>query len=98
MGMSTHVQGFKPPDEKWEKMRAVWLACEAAGVGFPEPVAKFFDGEPPDPAGVEVEESELRKSGAVTDWNDGRIGAEGFEVDVRKLPADVTVLRFYNSW
>lgn len=54
MGMSTHVVGFIPPDEKWQKMKAVWDACRAAGVEVPEDVCDFFEGGEPDPAGVEV--------------------------------------------
>jgi hypothetical protein len=47
MGMSTHVVGFKPPDEKWRKMKAVWDACEAAGTDPPAAVSKFFEGDVP---------------------------------------------------
>lgn len=96
MSMSTRVVGFKPPGEKWVKMRTIWDACKAAGVEIPGEVMGFFNGEEPDPVGVEIPESELRNRGAVKEW--GNDYAQGFEVDVTKLGKDVTVLRFYNSW
>jgi hypothetical protein len=88
--MSSHVVGFRPPDEKWQQMKKIWDACEAAGVNPPYEVTEFFNDCAPDPAGVEVGilHSEWRSS----------TSAEGYEVDIRKLPKDVTVIRFFNSW
>lgn len=89
MSMSTSVVGFIPPDSTWEKMRAVWDACAAAGVDPPGEVSDFFGDEPPDAHGREVElphrewKAEMR---------------EGVEVDVSALPPNVKVVRFYNSW
>ncbi|GAF68286.1 unnamed protein product [marine sediment metagenome] len=93
MGMSTHVIGFKPPDEKWAKMKAVWDACEVSDITTPETVYNFFEGEPPDDSGVRIE---LETDGCVTQWKGDM--EDGFEVDVSKLPPDVTVIRFYNAW
>ena len=92
MDMSTHVVGFKPADDKWKKMKAVWDACNAANIDIPRDVAKFFDEQyPGDNPGMTV------KIGlAVTKWSDG--DSCGYEVDVTKLPKDVTVVRFFNSW
>lgn len=96
MGMSTHVVGFKPPDEKWQRMRAVWDACAGAGIKIPHEVEKYFDGGPPDSNGVEIDERRLRDAGCLREWSDEY--ARGFEVDVANLPKDVTVIRFYNAW
>jgi len=96
MSMSTNVIGFKPADEKWRKMRAAFDACKAAGVPVPDSVSKFFDDKDPDDAGVEVTHAALKKSGALQEWSNDH--GSGYEVDLKKLPADVTVLRFYNSW
>ena len=89
MSMSTHVLGFRPPDEKWLAMQAVWDACTAAGIEVPKSVDAFFGGMPPDKSGVEVE---ILCHGYHDD------GRDGFEIDIRELPKDVTVLRFFNSW
>ena len=92
MSMSTMVVGIKPPDEKWKQMKAAYLACEKAGISIPDAVDEFFSGEIPDDAGVIVDD--LGK--AVKSWHSD--GCEGFEVTLSKLPADIKVLRFYNSW
>jgi hypothetical protein len=89
MSMSTHVIGFAPPDEQWRKMKAIWDSCRAAGIAVPREVEKFFGGEPPDEAGVEIE-LESRK------WSED--SREGVEIEVEKLPKHVKLIRFYNSW
>jgi hypothetical protein len=93
MGMSTHVVGIKPPDDKWKNMKAVWDACLAAGIEPPPKVSKFFNDEVPDSSGVRVE---LDDHPSVHRWTADM--QEGVEVDVKRLPADVVVVRFYNSW
>jgi len=89
--MSTNVVAFRPADEKWKQMKAVYDACDKAGVSIPEEVDDFFNGEPPDEAGVEVAIAH-----AMQEWNDD--GGEGYEVDISKLPKDIKIIRFYNSW
>lgn len=106
MSMSTHVIGIKPPDETWKKMKTAWEACEAAGIDPPKEVLAFFDHVKPDERGVVVDlkyfcnpESEPKKTDlhpAVTKYKAEM--QEGFEVDVTKLPLDVKIIRFYNSW
>lgn len=91
--MSTTVEGFRPPDDDWVRMKAVWDACMAAGVAMPAEVEDFFEGAPPDAHGVEVD-----ICAAVRKWEDSRRAAEGFEVDVTALPVGVRVVRFINSW
>lgn len=92
MGMSTHVVGFKPADETWKKMKNVWYACKVAGVAPPLEVDRFFNGEAPDDAGVEV----VLGKDCLKEWNDE--GRAGYEVDMAKLPAGVKIIRFYNSY
>jgi hypothetical protein len=89
MGMSTHVKGFVPPDERWQKMKAVRDACIAAGIEMPDEVDEFFGGEDPDPQGQEVEIPHQ-------DWQDDH--RQGIEVKTEDIPERVKVIRFYNSW
>ena len=89
MSMSSHVIGFKPPDEKWRQMKLVYDTCKTAGVDVPETVSEFFNYETPDDMGVEVEIP-------VHEYSDDM--QEGFEVYVSELPADVKVIRFYNTY
>ena len=93
MSMYTHVIGIKPPNEKWQKMKDAYDACMAAGVPVPNNVMDFFDHEPPDSLGVRVEIEKLPCTSKYSaDMKDG------FEIDIKKLPPDVTVIRFYNAY
>jgi hypothetical protein len=104
--MHTHVIGFRPPDAKWKKMKEVHDACIAANVEIPEEVDEFFNWNPPDLSGVmvELEDRHLDPAKGATPKNFGAVKPwhadmrEGFEVDVTKLPKDVTIIRFYNSY
>lgn len=91
-----YVEGFKPPDEKWRAMKAVYDACRAAGVDVPPVVEKFFNGVPPAEHGVRLDHDALKKLGVLTDWEDGDY--DGFDIDLTKLPPDVKVLRAYRSY
>jgi hypothetical protein len=90
--MTTYVVGFRPPDEKWNRMRDAWKACEAASIPTPREVSEFFDfNDPSDKPGMEV-----ALGAAVTEYDTE--SESGYEVDLTKLPPDVKVLRFYNSY
>jgi hypothetical protein len=91
MSMSTAVVGFRPPDEKWRKMKAARDACVDAGIKIPEAIQKFFEWMEPDKEGVRVELKNAVKEGSYD-------GTNFYDVDVSKLPKDVTVIRFENSW
>jgi len=87
-----HVTGFRPADEKWNKMKATWDACKAAKVAIPGEVMDFFEGEDPsDKPGMDV------KVTAACEKFSNEFGM-GYMVDLSKLPADVKILRFRNSW
>lgn len=91
MGMSMHITGFRPADDRWKRMKAVYEACEAAGVDVPEDVEEFFDYQSPgDKPGMEVE---IEDSEAVSEWHD-ECGS-GYEIDVAKLPKDIVIIRVY---
>lgn len=85
--MSTHVVGIRLPDDDWKKMKAVWDACKAAGIGAPPEVYAFFNGIPPDDEGVLVDVEV-----ATREWS-AEMEA-GLVVDLSQLPAGVKILRF----
>lgn len=89
MGMSSNIKGIKEPDAHWKKMKAIWDSCEAAGVKIPDEVQEFFGYEPPDYLGVVVD---IPHSQYLAEMH------EGFEVRVKDIPKDVTVIRFWNSY
>jgi hypothetical protein len=91
MSMSTHIVGFRPADQKWKEMKAIWDACTKAGVDIPDAVDEFFDGEDPgDKPGDEVV-----LGAAVKEWSVDE--QDGYELDLSKLPPDVKFIRFYNA-
>lgn len=85
--MGIHVIGIKPPDEKWKKMAYAYRACEAAGVPIPSEIEKFFEGAPPDPAGVAVSLTDDAVCQRDCD------GYDSIDINLSELPADVTVVR-----
>lgn len=96
MGMSSHVIGLKPVDEKWKKMYAAYKACDDANVDPPKKVLDFFNGvsfEHIEQTGIEVD---LEEYACCTEYSGDM--KDGYEVDVKKLPKDVTIIRFYNSY
>jgi len=93
MSMSTRVIGIKPPDEKWRHMKAAYEACIKAQIPVPKEIDVYFDYEEPDPVGVVVD---LHSHDSVRSYRDD--ASEGLEVDLKKLPKDITILRFVNSW
>ncbi len=96
MGMSTHVIGFKPPDEKWKKMKAIYDSCNAAGVSVPREVYEFFNNDTPTEEGVAVSEKDLVKAGAVKAYRDDM--KDGYDIFTDKLDPDIKIIRVYNSY
>lgn len=91
MGMSSGVVGFKKPDKTWQKHKKVWDVCIEAGVSMPEETEKYFNYVEPNEKGVEVD-IKYAVEDYVADMQDG------FDVDLTKLPKDVTHIRFVNSY
>jgi hypothetical protein len=87
MGMSTHVVGFRPADKQWEKMKAVWVTCNDAGIPTPDEVDDFFDGEDP----TTFNGMPVKLGDAVTKFNGDC--QDGYEIDVTKLPKGVKIIR-----
>jgi hypothetical protein len=94
MGMSIGVYGIKPPDDDWRKMKAVYDACDAAGLPIPKQVERYFDDCAPDPSGVVV--NLLREDRCTAEYHCDH--AEGYEVTVDKLPPGVKIVRFVCSY
>lgn len=93
MGMSTHVIGFRPPDERWHQMKNAHDALLAAGLPLTTEIELFFENCHPDPSGQEVD---IERTPAVKEWSDEH--RSGFEIDIRKLPPECYIVRVYNSW
>lgn len=94
MGASMHIKGIREPDDEFRAMREVYLACKKAGVAVPDRVQEFFDWQEPSDLGIITD---LDLSPAVNAYNDGQ-SREGFDVEISKLPSNITHIRFYLSW
>jgi hypothetical protein len=94
MGMSTSVVGIKPADSKWRQMKAIWDACEAAEVQVPNEVGHYFGWEEPDDEGVRIDIAEDKNAViGIGQYNEG-----GFIIYLDRLPEDVKIIKFENSW
>ena len=94
MGMHTVVYGYRPPDEKWKKMKAVWDACGEAGCDRPIDVIDFFQGEPPKADGVRVE----KLPGGCVELVEKGHPECGYKIAVDKIPHDLTYIVVENLW
>jgi len=92
MGMSSHVIGFRDPDEKWKQMKDIYDSCKQANVEPPDEVNKFFNWEPPEKEGIKVNIDEICESYSPYDVT------EGFKIEISKLPKNITHICFWNSW
>ncbi len=101
MGISWYVDGIRPPDATWRKMKAVLEACREAKIAEPKEVREFFKGETPDEKGVLINLGlmyEKPKTPGVERYEGEE--SSGFEVDLDKLrehDPTIKILRFYVS-
>lgn len=89
MSMSKYVTGIVPADKKWQMMKAIWDACEAANVEPPEVVQQFFSYTEPDPNG-NLHPIKFRQ------WAGN--SCDGIEVNVDDIPDYVRTIRFIVSY
>ena len=91
MSMSTHIVGFRSPDDQYKNMAKVWYACVSAKLSIPDEVLAYFGGYKPDDSGVEINLDKIAK-----EWSDD--ARSGYEIKLKDLPSDLTSIRFFNSY
>lgn len=101
MSMTLNIEGVKVRDSKWENMKKIWDACSATNIPIPKEVNDYFNGETPDEKGVKVSlipcVAILKNSYQIaTKYSDEY--SEGYEINVKEIPADITIIRITNSW
>ena len=97
MGISVNIVGFRPADEKWKKMKDIWDAYKKAEIVPPQEVINFFSGSPsgePDDSGIEID---LMKTDSVDEWYTADNSTSGYQIDLSKIPDNITKIRFYRS-
>lgn len=89
MGMSTHVLGIKPSNEKHKKMLEVYKNCMELNIFLPREVYDYFECCEPDELGVTT----IIKSKEYFDN-----GRQGIEITIDELDKDIKIIRFFNYW
>ena len=92
MSMCSYVHGLKPKTEEYEKKLLVYKICEELNINPPREIEDYFDGEVCEEGIV----TELPKE-AIREYSDECCN-DYIEVDLTKIPSDVTKIRFANSY
>ena len=107
MGMSTHVKGIVPKDDdEFQGMKIILETCIKQEITPPKEVLDYFNidlGEDDylcdceevfDEKGIVVEDDIMKA--AIEEYSEDM--GSGYDVDIRKLPFNIKIIRFYNSW
>jgi hypothetical protein len=94
MSMDTHIYAIKDPDQTWKEMKDIWDLCHKHGIAIPKQVDEYFGYDTPDEHGVHVNIKEKKE--IVEAYSEE--GASGYIIHLDKLPKDITLLKFENSW
>ena len=92
MSMYSYVQGLKPKTKEYEKKLQIYNLCTELDVLPPQEIVTFFDGEV-------CEEGILTDipQDATREYTDDCC-RYFLEVDLTKVPSDITKIRFVNSY
>lgn len=92
MSMSTYIQVLKPKTKEYEKKLNIYKSCKELNISVPQEILDFFDGEVCEEGII----TEIPKE-AMREYADDCC-REFFEVDLKKLPKNATMIRFVNSY
>ena len=94
MGISVNIQGLKPVTEDYKKRLYIYKSCRELGIRPPEEIEEYFeyDSEPCD-EGIIVR----FKENVVKESSDADYCRYYYDVDLSKLPNDITKVRFVIS-
>ena len=90
--MCSYIQGIKPKTEDYEKRLQVYNLCTALNIPIPQEIDSYFNGEVCEEGII----CDLPKE-SLKEYQD-RYCREFFEVDLTKIPSDITKIRFVNSY
>jgi len=89
MSMNSYVKAIVESDNRYDKMFAIYEACTAAGIEPPREVRHFFNGQTPNPDGMEVDVPFHHSTDDSRDF---------YDVHLDDLPEGTTIIRFVNSY
>lgn len=89
MSESYFVRGIMEPTEDYKRKFAAFKACQEAGIEIPEELWKYFNDETPYEGGADVKIpfETVKEPGSFI-----------YEVDLKKLPPQVTKVHFVISF
>lgn len=97
MSMTTSIVGIRDLSQQFDSMIKLKLACEEAGVPYPEELKDWFGTNYNEPVECLRELCEsVNIDCSVRVYKKECI--DGFEVDLSKLPLDVKSIRFENVY
>ena len=100
MSMSTSVEGVRDisEDSVFHRMIQVKVACDFAGISYPQEVYKYFIGDDPNRSVSNLTEcrSYVDIDSAVKDYCEDCRNI--WEVELAKLPVGLKSIRFINSY
>ena len=89
MSVSYFVRGMMEPTEDYKKKYAAFKACKEADIEIPQQLWDYFGDDVPSEEGVSVKIPYEEKVGN---------GDMTYEVDISKLPPQVTKVQFIVAW
>jgi hypothetical protein len=100
----TTIYGLKNPDENFDKMFAIKVACDEAKMEYPKPLWEYFGYSEEDKHHLEdeFEEDLILRVGyvdidsAITEEKDE--SQHEWQIDLLSLPKTVRFIRFENSY
>ena len=97
MGMHSYVVAFRDLVGDFEKMLKARKFCDENNLSYPKEVTEYFGKR------IKYSEDDLREE--MSEVNIDKIVREysgdmldGFEIDVKDIPAEVKTIRFVNSY
>lgn len=98
--MSTHITAFIPDDDpEYQKHKKILLMCNELKVSLPRETSDYFNVKDLYPDLELLEEKLSVKLVKGIHYEEyGKDMEEGFEIDLTKLPKEVTKIRFFNSY
>ena len=97
MGMSTRVSGVRDLDGKFAKMARIKEMCDKEKISYPREVEDYFD-YPEESVSYNKQEMEEVGIEDLVERNESVEMSDIWEVDLKKLPKEITKIRFANSY
>lgn len=83
------VRGIMDPTDDYKKKYAAFKACKEAGIEIPQQLWDYFNNDTPYEDGISMKIPFEKKE---------EVGCSTYEVDLKKIPPQVTKVQFLVCW